>query len=76
MKPCDLPIIRDEEHDLSGCCKRPAGVRDLDRIVRTLPTRTLPAGDPDVLQDEAGAPILDEVTGRQIYDDLRNGGTF
>lgn len=73
---CDLPIIRDDEHDLSGCCKRPAGLRDLDRIPRTLPTRTRPAGDQDVLQAEDGAAILDEVTGRQIYDNLIDGGTF
>lgn len=73
---CDLPIILDPEKDLSGCCKRPAGLKDLDKVLRTLPTRTLPAGDSDVLQDEAGAAILDEVTGRQIYDNLRDGGTF
>lgn len=71
MKPCDLPVISDPERDLSGCCEKIAGVPQLDRIHRKLPTRTLPAGDPDVLQDEFGAAILDEVTGTQIYDDLR-----
>lgn len=70
-KPCDLPIIRDPEKDLSGCCKRPAGLRDLDRIPRTLPARRLPPGDEVVLQDEFGAAILDEITGRVIYDDWK-----
>lgn len=73
---CKLPIILDPEKDLSGCCKSPAGLKDLDKVLRTLPSRTLPAGDVDVLQDESGAAILDEVTGRQIYDNLRDGGTF
>jgi hypothetical protein len=71
MKRCDLPIIRDPQHELSGPCRKPAGIPQLDRIHRTLPARPEPAGDPDVLQDEFGAAILDEVTGTQIYDDLR-----
>jgi hypothetical protein len=69
MKRCDPPIIRDE--NLSGPCVKPAGVPVLELIHRTLPARPLPAGDPEVLQDEFGAAILDEVTGGQIYDDLK-----
>lgn len=71
MKICDLPVIRDEDHDLSGCCEKIAGVPQLDRIHRTLPARKIPPGDAEVLQDEFGAAILDEVTGTQIYDDLK-----
>jgi hypothetical protein len=69
MKRCDIPIIRDE--NLSGPCIKPKGLPVLELIHRTLPARTKPAGDVDVLQDEFGAAILDEVTGNQIYDDLK-----
>lgn len=69
MKRCDLPIIRDD--NLSGHCDKTAGTPQLDRIHRTLPPRPPRPGDPDVLQDEFGAAILDEVTGNQIYDDLK-----
>jgi hypothetical protein len=69
MKPCGYPIIRDE--NLSGPCIKPAGLPVLTKIHRTLPARTTPSGDVDVLQDEFGAAILDEVTGNQIYDDLK-----
>lgn len=68
-KNCTYPVIKDP--DLSGPCVKTAGTPQLDRIHRTMPPRPLPAGDPDVLQDEFGAAILDEVTGTQIYDDLR-----
>lgn len=71
MKPCDLPVILDPDKELSGCCQKIAGLPQLDRIHRTLPARPLPPGDAEVLQDEFGAAILDEVTGTQIYDDLK-----
>lgn len=67
---CDLPIITDPEKDLSGCCKRAGGLNQLDRIHRTLPARTLPAGDFDVLQDETGAALLDDPAGEFIIDDF------
>jgi hypothetical protein len=68
-KNCTHPVIKDPA--LSGPCVKSAGVPVLEKIHRTLPARPLPAGDPDVLQDEFGAAILDEVTGNQIYDDLK-----
>lgn len=69
-----LPIIRDPQHEFSGRCKRPGGLKDLDRIHRTLPPFILENNDPEVLQDEDGNPILDETTGSFIYDTFRNGG--
>lgn len=68
---CDLPIIHDPEKDLSGCCERAGGLKQLDRIHRTLPGRTLPEGDPDVLQDERGEAFNDETDNSFLYDDLR-----
>lgn len=70
MRRCDLPIILDPEKDLSGECKKAAGLKQLDRIHRTLPGRTLPAGDFDVLQDETGAALLDDPAGEFIIDDF------
>lgn len=69
MKPCGIPIIRDD--DLSGRCVKTAGTPVLEKIHRTLPPRPTRPGDPDVLQDEFAAAFLDEVTGNQIYDDLK-----
>lgn len=66
MSRCKLPIIR----DIDGECRKAAGLKQLDRIHRTLPGRTLPAGDADVLQDEAGAALLDDPAGDFIYDDF------
>ena len=71
-----IPRIQDPEHELSRCCRRPAGVKDLDRVPRRLPPWAIHNNDAEVLQDEAGAPILDETTGNYIYDTLRNGGQF
>lgn len=70
MKRCNLPVIADPAHDFSGGCEKAAGLKQLDRIHRTLPGRTLPAGDFDVLQDETGAPLLDDPAGEFIYDDF------
>lgn len=70
MKRCDLPVIADPEHDLSGHCERAGGLKQLDRIPRTLPTRPLPVGDFDVLQDETGAALLDDPAGEFIFDDF------
>ena len=69
-----IPRIQDQEHDLSGRCQRPGGLKQLDRVHRTLPPQVFHNNDVEVLQDEAGAPILDEVTNNYIYDTLRNGG--
>jgi hypothetical protein len=68
---CKLPLILDTAHDLSGECRKAAGLKQLDRIHRTLPARTTPTSDPDVLQDEAGFAILDDPAGDFIYDDFR-----
>lgn len=71
-----IPRIQDPEHTLSRRCRPNGGLKDLDRIHRTLPPQVLQNNDVEVLQDEAGAPILDETTGGYIYDTLRNGGQF
>jgi len=71
MKRCKLPVIVDPAHELSEPCRKSAGLKELDRIHRTLPNRPLPPGDPEVLQDEFGAPILDEITGGFIYDNWK-----
>lgn len=70
MKRCDLPVIHDPEKDLSGPCEHAGGLKQLDRIHRTLPARTLPEGDFDVLQDETGAALLDDPAGEFIIDDF------
>ena len=63
------PLIRDTEGDLS----RPCFPRGATKILpgRTLPARIIVNQTNDVLQDEAGFPILDEVSGATIIDDLR-----
>lgn len=71
----NVPVIRDTG-DFSGRCKTKAGVKVLHRIHRTLPPFILHNEDPEVLQDESGAAILDETTNGYIYDTLRNGGQF
>lgn len=65
------PLIKDGEGDFSGKCPRRAGLRDLDKIHRTLPPVILDNEDPEVLQDESGLAILDEQTDGFIYDNLR-----
>ena len=71
-----LPVIRDSDGDFSGKCQPGGSLKDLHRIPRTLPVRRLLNEDPEVLQDEAGEPILDEITNSFIYDTLVNGGNF
>lgn len=71
----NVPVIRDTG-DFSGRCKKKAGVKVLHRIHRTLPAFILQNEDPEVLQDESAAPILDETTNSYIYDTLRDGGQF
>jgi hypothetical protein len=71
-----IPRIQDPQHELSGCCKKPAGLKQLDRIHRTLPPQVFNNEDIDVLQDEDGAAVLDETTSNYIYDTFRNGGQF
>jgi hypothetical protein len=69
----NLPIIRDTPPVLaSDCCPRPGGEKLLHRVPRTPITRAITNDNPDdVLQDEAGFAILDEVTNNFIYDDLK-----
>lgn len=69
----NLPIIRDNAGDFgSDCCPRPAGQKELHRAPRVPKTRAVSNEEAgEVLQDEAGFPILDESTGDFIYDDLK-----
>lgn len=69
----NLPIIRDTDSVLaSDCCPRPGGQKLSHRVPRTPVTRTIANDNPDdILQDEAGFPILDEITNNFIYDDLK-----
>lgn len=67
-----IPIIRDIDREFSGpCCPRPGGLKVLHKIHRRLPAQILQNNDPQVLQDESGAPFNDEITNAYIYDDLR-----
>lgn len=70
------PIIKDPDGDFSGKCRPAGGLKELHRIHRTLPGRSLLNEDPEVLQDEAAEPILDETTNSFIYDTLVAGGNF
>ena len=66
------PVIRDPNHELGNCgCPPAAGIKRLDKVPRTLPRRTPSTACEEVLQDEAGFAILDEVTGSFIHDDLK-----
>jgi hypothetical protein len=65
-----LPIIDDE--NLSGsCCPRPAGLKEIHKIPRSLPRPTVDTSSEEVLQDEAGFAVNDEITDNFIYDDLK-----
>ncbi len=67
------PVIRDINGEFSErCCPPKAGIKEIHRIHHELPTFRLLNNDPQVLQDEFGAPINDEQTNSLIYDDLRN----
>lgn len=64
-----FPKILDENGDLSGPCVRPGATKELHRVHREPVTRPIQTQNPDdVLLDEAGFPILDEVTANFIYD--------
>lgn len=66
------PVIIDPDKELSGpCCPPKPGIKELHRIHRTLPNRVLDNSDEEVLQDEEGFPILDEITAGFIYDNLK-----
>jgi len=73
MSDCrKYPIIRDPNHEfLSPCSPKPAGIRMLEKISRTLPRRFPDTFGEEVLQDEEGFGILDEETGSFIHDDLK-----
>lgn len=65
-----LPKITDTE--LSNCCNpKPAGLKELHRIPRTLPVPSVDTSSEDVLQDESGFAVNDETTSGFIYDDLK-----
>lgn len=67
-----IPRIQDPQHELSGHCHKPKGLKQLDRIPRTLPPQVFDNEDMDILQDEDGAAVLDEVTANYIYDTFKN----
>ena len=70
-----LPKIRDDAGDFaSDCCPRPGGAKELHKYHRTLPPRPGADGPLDVLLDEDGIPILDEITGTTILDDWKDNG--
>ena len=69
MSNCTQPIHRDPENDLSHPCFPRGSTKILPG--RTLPPRVIVNQTDEVLQDEDGFPILDEVTGGTIIDDLR-----
>lgn len=66
-----LPLIRDAEGELSGPCPSRVGLRDLDKIHRTLPPVVLDNEDIEVLQDEDGFGVNDEQNNSFIIDNLR-----
>lgn len=66
----DLPTIVDDG-SLSGDCQFAGGQPELHRYCRTLPFEVRSNSAEDVLLDEAGIPILDELSNGKIYDDLR-----
>lgn len=69
-----LPIIRNVDAVFATpCCDRPDGQKLLHKAPRVPLTRPISNAEAgDVLQDEAGFPILDEITNHFIYDDWRN----
>jgi hypothetical protein len=71
-----LPIIRDVNGDLSGCptsgrCPSGGQTKELHLFCRTLPAPVRNNQSQDVLQDEDGFAILDDLTGGFIFDNLR-----
>jgi len=63
-----LPVIKDPNGDLS-CEDCTGGQRLLHRVPRSPVTRPITnEGNEDVLLDESGIPILDEVTNNVIFD--------
>lgn len=69
MSNCTHPIHRDPENDLSHPCFPRPSTKILPG--RALPPRVIVNQTENVLQDEFGFPILDEVTGATIIDDLK-----
>jgi len=68
---CERPIIKDPEGDFSFPLPRRVGLKELDRVHRTLPPPSLKNEDAEVLQDEVAFAILDEITGNFIFDDWK-----
>lgn len=60
----NLPTIRDTNAELtSDCCDSPEGIKELHRVPRVPLTRAVSnPGSEDVLQDEDGLAVKDELT--------------
>lgn len=65
-----FPIIRKTD-DFVRQCKPASGIKELHDYCRTLPVKSKSTAAEDVLQDECGLPILDEVRGDTILDDFK-----
>lgn len=65
-----FPIIRNTE-DFSRPCKPAEGIKELHDYCRTLPVKSKSTAEEDVLQDECALPILDELRGDTVIDDLK-----
>ena len=65
------PLIRDSAGDFSSTCPARVGLKELDKIHRTLPAFQTDNEDLEVLQDEDGLGVRDEQTDSFIIDDLR-----
>lgn len=68
-----FPVLRNPP---GGCCPRPAGTKSMTGFCRTLQRPVVNTAAEDVLQDEAGFAVNDEVTDGFIYDTLKQGGVF
>lgn len=65
-----FPIINDSELS-SDCCPRPAGLKELHKIPRTLLRPRIDTSSEEILLDEAGLGVRDEITSNFVYDDLK-----
>ena len=68
-----LPKHRDPNSDLSSddCPCQHDGVKELHKVHRTLPERTIDSYTEDFLQTEDLWPVLGETNGIGIFDDLK-----
>lgn len=70
---CQIPRDRDPNSDLSSddCPCHGDRVKELHKVPRTLPARTINSYGEDFLQTEDLWPVLDETNGIGIFDDLK-----